>query len=65
MIRKIKRHMLKQELGTNKISDEFHKRYGYKKNITKLELKLKERLLKAKRKSKHKKARKRKGENNE
>lgn len=47
MIRKIKRNILKKELGTNNISDEYHKRYGYKPNITKQELKLKNRLKKA------------------
>ena len=47
MIRKIKRNILKKELGTNNISDAYHERYGYKPNITKQELKLKSRLKKA------------------
>lgn len=44
MIRKFKREMLKKELGTNNISEEYHKRYGYKPNVTKQELKLLDRL---------------------
>ena len=57
MIRKIKRNILKKELGTNNISDAYHERYGYKPNITKQELKLKSRLKKALMKLAYKKSR--------
>ena len=57
MVRKIKRDMLKKELGTNKISEEFHLRYGYKPNRDKKVLKGFFRWLKKKRKNAHKKAR--------
>ena len=57
MIRKIKRNILKKELGTNNISDAYHERYGYKPNITKQELKLKDRLKKALMKAIYKKSR--------
>ena len=57
MIRKIKRDMLKRELGTNNISEEFHLRYGYKPNKDKKVLKGFFRWLKKKRKNAHKKAR--------
>lgn len=66
MIRKFKRIMLKKELGSNDISEEFHKRYGYKPNITKQELKLKHRLKRKLKKLFHLKVRqKRKRGNNE
>lgn len=58
ILRKYKRNILKKELGTNEISDEFHNRFGYHQNITKQELKLKERLLRRLRKLAHKKSRK-------
>lgn len=61
--RKIKRKMLKNELGTNEISEEYHKRYGYKPNISKLDLKLKARKERAKKKENYKKARLREREN--
>lgn len=57
MIRKIKRDMLKTELGTNKISEEFHLRYGYKPNLKKTTIKDFCRWFKRKRKEAHKKAR--------
>lgn len=57
--RKIKRNILKNELGTNEISEEYHKRYGYKPNISKLDLKLKARKERAKKKENYKKARQR------
>ena len=60
MIRKYKREMLKKELGTNDISEEFHRRYGSKPNITKQELKLAARLKARLRKLVHKRARKNK-----
>lgn len=63
MIRKFKRDMLKKELGTNDISKEFHNRYGYKPNITKQELKLKDRLKQKIRKLAHLKTRNRKKDN--
>lgn len=50
-IRKFKREQMKRELGTNKISNEFHKRYGYKPNITKQGLKFIERMKRKVRKS--------------
>ena len=46
MLRKVRRNSLKEELGTNKIRGEFHRRYGYKPNITKQKLKLIDRLNK-------------------
>lgn len=57
MVRKMKRNMLKNELGTNNISEEFHLRYGYKPNKDKKALKGFFRWLKKKRKNAHKKAR--------
>lgn len=66
MIRKIKRNILKQEMGTNKINREWHRRYDYKPNVSKGELKLLKRLKKHLRKLAHKKARnKKRGNNNE
>lgn len=62
MIRKYKRDMLKKELGTNDISEEFHRRYGNKPNITKQELKLADRLKKKLKKLIHKKTRSKKYE---
>lgn len=44
MVRKFKRERLKSELGTNKISNEFHKRYGYEPNVSKQDLKFIERM---------------------
>lgn len=61
--RTIKRNILKNELGTNKISEEYHKRYGYKPNITELDLKLRARKERAKKKENYKKARLREREN--
>ena len=61
--RKIKRKMLKNELGTNEISKEYHNRYGYKPNITELDLKLRARKERAKKKENYKKARLREREN--
>lgn len=60
--RKIKRNILKKELGTNEINDAFHNKYGYKPNVEKQSLLLKLRTAKALRKLKHKKARKNKKE---
>ena len=59
MIRKIKRNQIKQELGTNDISREFHKRYGEKPNVDKGKVKLLDRLKRKLRKLAHKKARER------
>ena len=57
MVRKMKRNMLKNELGNNNISEEFHLRYGYKPNKDKKVLKGFFRWLKKKSKNAHKKAR--------
>lgn len=66
MIRKIRRNILKKEMGTNNINSEWHKRYGYKPNVSKGELKLLERIKKGLRKLAHKKSRiKKRGNNNE
>lgn len=63
MIRKFKREMLKRELGTNDINEEFHKRYGSKPNVSKNEIKLMDRLKRKLRKLAHKEARiKRRGD---
>lgn len=62
MIRKYKRDMLKKELGTNDISEEFHRRYGSKPNVTKQELKLADRLKKRLKKLIYKKSRAKKYE---
>lgn len=62
MIRKFKREMLKKELGTNNISEEFHNRYGNKPNVNKNDLKLAERLRRKLKKLAHKKARAKKNE---
>lgn len=62
MIRKFKRMMLKKELGTNEIQEEFHKRYGHKPNITKLDIKLKTRKEKTKRKARRKLKKKKENE---
>ena len=59
MIRKIKRNQLKNELGTNNISREFHKRYGEKPNVDKTQVKLLDRIKRKLRKLAHKKARER------
>ena len=63
MIRKIKRNQLKNELGTNNISEEFHKRYGEKPNADKGKVKLLDRLKRKLRKLAHKKARERRKNN--
>ena len=58
MLRQIKRNKLKQELKSNDINYEYHKRYGYTPNITKKELtlmeKVKKRIEKLKRKNRKK-----------
>ena len=64
MLRKLKREMLKRELGTNNISEEFHKRYGYTPNVNKNKMKLLERLKKKLRKIGFKRARRNKLNNN-
>lgn len=63
MIRKIKRNQIKQELGTNNISKEFHRRYGETPNVSKGQFKLLERLKRKLRKLAHKKARERRNNN--
>lgn len=66
MIRQFRRNILKNEIGTNKINNEWHRRYGYKPNVNKEEIKLLERLKRKLRKLAHKKARiKKRGNNNE
>jgi hypothetical protein len=61
-LRQIKRNKLKQEMGSNNINEEYHKRYGYTRNITKKELTLMEKIKKKidKLKRKSRKARKNK-----
>lgn len=39
-MRHLKRSVLKHELGTNNISDTYHKRYGYHTQMTKAERKV-------------------------
>lgn len=46
IIRRFQREQLKHELGTNKINNEWHKRYGYTPNVGKLEKKIFERFKK-------------------
>lgn len=58
--RKIKRNILKKQLGTNNISDAFHNEYGYTPNIKKISLLEKARAEHKIRKLKHKKARQKK-----
>jgi len=56
LFRKFKREQLKKELGTNNIAEEFHKRYGYKPNKSKLDIKLELRKQHKKRKERRKKS---------
>ena len=63
-MRKFKREMLRRELGTNNIRNEWHKRYGHKPNVRKSEKKLKDRILKKIRHAMHLAARKKKAEKN-
>ena len=50
-IRKLKRSVLKHELGINDISDAYHQRYGYHTQKTKTEVKVENAIKKAKRKA--------------
>ena len=56
-IRKLKRSVLKHELGTNDISDAYHQRYGYHTQKTKTEIEIEKAIEKQRRKQAHKKAR--------